>query len=108
MSTSLYARDPITKAYKELSASEVSPGVWGLIADVASAQSSPANQLVTYIDDLGTTLYVGKAALGASESAAVWQIFKMLTTGSVSGIRWPGDANFTHVWADRASLTYSS
>lgn len=105
MSTSLYARDPITKAYKELSASEIAPGIWGLVVD--STQAEVAAQLTTRIDDLGTTLYVGKAVLGASEAAPVWQIFRLLETGAVSSIQWPdGSDSFSQIWANRAALSY--
>jgi hypothetical protein len=106
MSNSLYARDPITGAFKELAAVESAPGIWGLVVD--QSVSAANSNLTTRIDDLGTTLYVGKAPLGSSEAAAVWQIFRLLETGAVSSIQWPaGSDSFTNVWADRASLSYS-
>lgn len=52
-------------------------------------------------------IYKGQAAVGSSESAAVWRIHKMIlgTDGDVSK-QWASSA-FDQVWANRASLSYT-
>jgi YD repeat-containing protein len=54
--------------------------------------------------------YIGFAVPGASESDAVWQIFKMTYDGSdrLISIKFAdGNSNFDNVWSNRASLTYN-
>lgn len=54
-----------------------------------------------------TLIYVGKAPIGAVGSAPVWQI-KRMDTSSMLAIKWPSaSANFTQVWDDRESLSYT-
>ena len=51
--------------------------------------------------------YIGKATTGASESASVWQIFRMDETSGLK-IEWAdGNSNFDNIWSDYASLSYS-
>jgi hypothetical protein len=61
------------------------------------------------VDDSTSTLtYVGDAAIGVSESAAVWRIKRLQTTGTVLKITWAdGNEFYDNIWADRASLTYT-
>ncbi len=61
------------------------------------------------IDDASTsTTYVGEAAFGSSEASAVWRIFKLSVSGTVTSMTWAdGNDNFDNVWVDRASLSYS-
>ena len=56
---------------------------------------------------VGTTMYVGKAAVGSSTSSAVWQVQKIdMPTGSIT-ITWAdGNPDFDNVWDNYASLTY--
>ncbi len=59
--------------------------------------------------DPPTLAYLGKAYPGAAESAAVWQVQKLVfgIDGDVT-ITWAdGNAAFDNVWDDRASLSYS-
>ena len=62
----------------------------------------------TRLDDATTAnvIYVGKAAVGSVGSDAVWQIAKLdISSGLVK--TWAGNAGFTQVWDDRASLSYA-
>lgn len=52
--------------------------------------------------------YIGKAVIGSSEAASVWQIKTFDKTASTKKILWEdGDSNFDNVWNDRASGSYS-
>ena len=56
-----------------------------------------------------TFAYLGKAAAGSATSAAKWQI-QLLTFGLDGDvtITWAGgDTQFTKIWDNRASLTYT-
>lgn len=60
-------------------------------------------------DDTTTTnvMYVGRALVGTTSSAATWAIKKIDTT-SGGIITWAdGNASYDNVWDNRASLTYS-
>jgi endonuclease V-like protein UPF0215 family len=64
----------------------------------------------TIVDDITTTsvIYVGKAAIGSSEAAAVWQIKKIDETSGMLKILWAdGNDNKDNNWANRVSLSYS-
>lgn len=62
------------------------------------------------LDDYSTTnvIYVGKALVGSTTSAAKWQIKKIdQTTGLVITFA-DGDANYDNIWDNRATtITYS-
>lgn len=52
--------------------------------------------------------YVGFAAIGSSNSAAVWQIRRLVKSSGITSITWAdGDELYDNIWDDRASLTYS-
>lgn len=57
-----------------------------------------------------TTLYLGKAAPGSSTASAVWQIQRFVFSGAgnsnVSKKYAGGTPSFSHVWNNRASLSY--
>lgn len=55
-----------------------------------------------------TVLYVGKSQkFGATTTEAVWQIKKILTSGSVTSIEFADSSpSFINVWDDRVYLTY--
>lgn len=58
-----------------------------------------------YVD--ATTSYLGKAAVGSSESGSVWQIQKLVFNGDDVSIYWAdGDSLFNNNWSNRASLSY--
>lgn len=71
----------------------------------AEAMFVPALQF-DYIDD--TTFYRGEAVPGTATSAALWRVQRITITGDDLVIEWAdGSANFTKIWDDRLSLTYS-
>lgn len=55
----------------------------------------------------GLITYIGRAALGSSPAAKVWQIQRIdETSGTV--ITWAGgNDNFNEAWDNRATITYS-
>lgn len=63
----------------------------------------------TRIDEVSASVtYVGKAALAAATSGAVWQVFKMTVSGTETIITWAdGNSDFDNVWDNRAGLSYS-
>ena len=63
----------------------------------------------TLIDQVnGNLIYIGHALLGNATSDAVWQILRIQTVGSVTSIQQAdGSLDYTKVWDDRASLSYS-
>lgn len=67
-------------------------------------------EVITNYDPVGTTIaYVGKAPAGTLVSAALWQVKKLVfaADGGVTTTMADGDATFSNVWNDRATLTYS-
>ncbi len=61
------------------------------------------------VDVNGTTMYVGTATCGSSESDPHWQIKRVITgtDGDVT-LEWAdGNDFFDNVWTARAGLTYS-
>lgn len=60
------------------------------------------------VDDASSTeTYVGEASIGSDESANVWRIKKLVTSGTILYIKWAdGNQSFDNAWSNRASLTY--
>lgn len=60
------------------------------------------------LDEVSSSVtYVGRAAIGSSEAAAVWSIMKIGVSGTVTSITYAdSDLEFDNIWANRASLTY--
>lgn len=55
-----------------------------------------------------TVIYIGTSETSNSESSPIWQIKKIWQDGTVWRFQFPtGDQSFSHVWANRASLTYA-
>lgn len=53
------------------------------------------------------TTYVGKASVGSTTTAAVWQIFKIENvSGNLTITYADSDSNSDNIWDNRASLTY--
>ncbi len=63
----------------------------------------------TLIDQVtANTIYIGRALLGSATSDPVWQIFRILTQGTVTSIQYAdAELDYTKVWDDRNSYTYS-
>ena len=56
----------------------------------------------------GSAMYIGEAPPGTADTAALWRIKKMLTSGADFDILWAnGTSDFSNVWQDWESLTYS-
>ena len=63
------------------------------------------------IDEVSSTLtYIGKTKhFAAAVSDAVWQVKKIVTSGTETGIFWAdGTDAFTKIWDDRTTYTYTS
>lgn len=60
-------------------------------------------------DGSGNLIYVGLANIGSLSSASVWQIRKLVYTGSnlTSVLFAQGSDAFVNIWNNRASLAYS-
>lgn len=63
--------------------------------------------LVTLVDEDGTTTYIGKAAPGTLSSSPNWKIQRIVDTNGDLEIRWADSANFSQIWDNRTSLSYS-
>ena len=63
--------------------------------------------LVTLVDEEGTTTYIGKAAPGTLSSSPKWKIQRIVDTNGDLEIRWADSANFSQIWDNRSSLSFS-
>lgn len=68
-----------------------------------------SSDYVVKIDEVSASVtYIGRAAIGSAEAAAVWQIQKLDKVTTVLTIGWAdGDTLFNNIWNNRASLSYS-
>lgn len=71
--------------------------------------SESNDNFTTKVDEVDTTTtYIGKAGFGTANSDAKWQIQKVSVSGVVTTIAYAGgDDDFTNIWDNRASLSYS-
>ena len=51
-------------------------------------------------------LYIGKAKINSATSSPVWKIAQLNTTGGAT-IAYADSGNYTQIWDNRTSLTYS-
>ncbi len=66
-------------------------------------------ELVTKIDEIGQTTYIGTAKLGVADSAAKWQIRRINRVGTATDIQYAdGNRRFDNIWENRTILTYSN
>lgn len=65
--------------------------------------------IITRIDDDGAgTVYIGRALLGTTTNAALWQIQKIVTAATITSMSWAGgDAEYEYVWDSRTTYSYS-
>lgn len=63
--------------------------------------------LVTLVDENSNITYIGKAAPGTLSSSPNWKIQRIVDTNGDLEIRWADSANFSQVWDNRSSLSYS-
>lgn len=62
--------------------------------------------LIDVVDD--TTTYIGRAKMGGAVGDTVWQIKKILTSGTVTSFSFAdGNDNYDNEWDERANYTYS-
>ena len=63
---------------------------------------------IVLIDDTGTVVYYGFAEPGSAVSAEKWRIMRQSTSANVTSFLFAeGAHNFSFVWNDRTSYTYS-
>lgn len=68
---------------------------------------SISDLLALRLEEVGSVVYIGEAAIGSATNAAVWRIKKIDETSGLI-ITWAdGNSNFDNVWDLRADLTYS-
>ena len=63
--------------------------------------------LVTLVDEEGSTTYIGKAAPGTLSSSPNWKIQRIVDTNGDLEIKWADSAAFSQVWDNRLTLSYS-
>ena len=102
----LFGRGGTTKG------SDIDMAEHGRVGGISTGQPFKVTRDVeekTLIDAVDSTqTYIGKSGHGLSTSSAVWQIKKILTSGTVTTISYAdGNDNYDNVWDDRSSLTYS-
>ena len=52
------------------------------------------------------TMYIGESIPSANESAPIWRIRKLVSSGTVMGLLFAdGNPNYDNIWSDRASLS---
>ena len=54
---------------------------------------------------IATTLYLGEAVIGSSDSSAVWKIKRIDISGTLISIKYASNT-YDQIWNSRASLTY--
>jgi len=81
-----------------------------LVQAIGTVATTSANY-ATRIDTTSTAgmIYIGNAAIGSSETDAVWQIKRLNTNSIALDKRWAyGSDSFTNKWSERVSpITYS-
>jgi hypothetical protein len=77
------------------------------MAGIIQAESTVGKE--TRIDEVsGNLTYLGVARMDSDPSLGVWQIRRILKTGTETVIEWAdGNDYFDNVWDNRASLSYS-
>lgn len=66
--------------------------------------SSPL--LISRIDKVVNTTYVGEAAVGSLPSQAVWRISRIVSAGNLTISLYADSGLFNQVWDNRAGLIY--
>ena len=70
------------------------------------SQSNTRTTLVDQVD--ANTTYIGIGKMGEATSSPVWQIRKMLTSGTVTAIKYAnGTDAYNQIWDNRGSFSYS-
>jgi hypothetical protein len=66
--------------------------------------SSPL--MISRIDKVGNTTYVGEAAVGSLPSQAVWRISRIVSAGNATTVFYASSGLFDQIWDNRAGLIY--
>lgn len=82
--------------------------VWTVLNNTINTAGVTAVYATQY-DDVGSNIaYLGEAVPGAAVSSPVWRIRKLDMSASDLVVTWAnGNDNFTNIWNNRLSLTYS-
>lgn len=85
------------------------PAVHGMVVVNPDGTSINKPDFLQKIDSVdANTTYIGTAQIGAATSSALWQIKRILTSGTITTIAWAsGTDAFTNIWDNRVSLSYS-
>ena len=76
------------------------------VSGVSGPKVDPKTILLDEVTE--DTTYVGRAAPGSDTSAAVWQVFRLQTTGSLLAVQYAdGQPLFNRIWDARAGYSYS-
>lgn len=68
----------------------------------------PSADVITLLDEQGTTTYVGKASPNSPTSEPVWQIRRIVSGVGTLEVKFAdGDTRFDNVWDARAALGYT-
>ena len=72
-----------------------------------TSQGNDVN-FITALDNTDpNNIYVGNALPGTPQSAALWKITKIITSGNIITILLANsNSNYSNIWNNRASLTY--
>lgn len=88
-------------------------GSYPVLVDITSDGSQIQNvrnvSTIVYIDNVsGTVKYYGFASPGTPTNLPYWRIIQELTVGTVTSYLYAdGTLNYTSIWDNRASLSYS-
>ena len=65
------------------------------------------SEFTSRVDDLGSTIYIGKAVVGSSESSGVWSIKRITFSGALTTTLWAGgSSSFSYHWSTRHPFIY--
>jgi hypothetical protein len=66
---------------------------------------SESDKTLRVDNTIATTLYLGEAVIGSSDSNAVWKIKRIDISGTLISIKYASNT-YDQIWNSRASLTY--
>ncbi|MDP2692289.1 MAG: hypothetical protein Q8O88_01455 [bacterium] len=77
------------------------------VTDTPQVQSTTEPMAIRLDEVDSNTLYVGEADVGTVDSASLWKIKKVTTTGTIIKIEWADSVQtFTKIWNNRTTYTY--
>jgi len=88
--------------------------IWLKTSGTWSLQGSPSLALITQLDSIDPlavpeVIYKGEAVPGTATSAAAWRVSRITiqSDGDIAILFGNGTSNFTNIWDNRLSLSYS-